>query len=231
LAIVVGFTACDASGGVDEADTAFQDTVSGDGVTDTAMTDDTSVADDTAGAGDTIAADDTAAPPDTSEAADTNGRASCPPSGPFGTEVGDVLADLTLYDCDGNPHAIAELCGRPASLLTAFAGWCPICRGDAAHANADYLGFKSKDPAFEWYFVITEPDAANSMTAAYCEAIRDDYGLTMPVLIDTDGVFPGHIGVTSTNAWTVALDAEGVILAKDKYDETNAFAKVNARLE
>jgi len=79
--------------------------------------------------------------------------------------------------------------------------------------------------------VITEADGANAMTPAYCKAIRDDYGLTMPVLIDTEGVFPAHIGVTSTNAWTVALDAAGGILAKDKYDQTNAFTKVNAALE
>lgn len=53
----------------------------------------------------------------------------------------------------------------------------------------------------------------------------------MPVLIDTEGVFPAHIGVSSTNAWTVALDANGVIEAKDHYDQANAFAKVDAALQ
>ncbi|TNF35692.1 MAG: redoxin domain-containing protein [Deltaproteobacteria bacterium] len=214
---------CDAASGGDGAD-ASADTA-------TAQAD---VAEDTSAQIDTemaVDVDDATPIDDTMVSVDTAVSTHCPPSGPFGTGVGDVLADLTLYDCDGSPHRIADLCGRPASILTTFAGWCPVCRGDAAHANADYAGFKAKSPDFEWFFVITAADGANALNPAYCAAIRDDYGLTMPVLLDADGVFPGHIGVTSTNAWTVALDADGVIMAKDHYDESNAFAKVNALLE
>ncbi len=60
---------------------------------------------------------------DTTAAADTSQLALCPPAGPFGTDVDDVLADLTLTDCDGNPYPIHALCGRPAAVLTTYAGW------------------------------------------------------------------------------------------------------------
>lgn len=243
VAASLGAIGCDpASAGAEDtasadastsADTADTSQAASDAAASDADFGDTMAPDDSATLGDAVTPSDTGAGADTqaTDTPDTTVGSSCPPSGPYGTAVGDALADLTLLDCDGNPHHIADLCGRPASLMTAFAGWCPVCQGHAAEANADYLQFKAADADFEWLFVITDTDAANAMTPAYCRAIRDDYGLTMPVLIDTDGVFPGHIGVTSTNAWTVALDAEGIILAKDKYDQTNAFAKVNAALK
>ncbi len=49
--------------------------------------------------------------------------ASCPPTGPFGQEEGDTLADLTLTDCDGNPYTVHGLCAKKASYMFTYAGW------------------------------------------------------------------------------------------------------------
>ena len=47
----------------------------------------------------------------------------CPATGPFGSREGDILANVTLPDCDGNRHALHELCERQASWIYTFAGW------------------------------------------------------------------------------------------------------------
>jgi hypothetical protein len=47
----------------------------------------------------------------------------CPPTGGFGTSVGDVLPSVTLQDCDGNSHNLHELCERDAGWIFVFSGW------------------------------------------------------------------------------------------------------------
>ena len=47
----------------------------------------------------------------------------CPPSGPFGTSVGDVLDDWSLEDCDGVTHSFHDLCELRAVHIFSFAGW------------------------------------------------------------------------------------------------------------
>lgn len=52
-----------------------------------------------------------------------NQTAACPPSGPFGTQEGQLLQDVALSDCDGNVHHLNDLCQRQASWIYLFAGW------------------------------------------------------------------------------------------------------------
>ena len=47
----------------------------------------------------------------------------CPPSGPFGTGVGDTLGDWSLTDCDGVEHSFHDLCELRAVHIFSFAGW------------------------------------------------------------------------------------------------------------
>ena len=56
---------------------------------------------------------------------------TCPPEGPFGTEVGEVMPDVSLPDCDGQLHSVRELCSQDAAWLFVFAEWCPACRRSA----------------------------------------------------------------------------------------------------
>lgn len=49
--------------------------------------------------------------------------ASCPPEAPFGFEVGDKLADGTLYDCEGNPYTFHDLCQFKATWVMPYTGW------------------------------------------------------------------------------------------------------------
>jgi hypothetical protein len=47
---------------------------------------------------------------------------NCPPMGPFGTEKGDILTNVTLHDCDGNPRNLHELCGAKVGYINLLAG-------------------------------------------------------------------------------------------------------------
>ncbi len=48
---------------------------------------------------------------------------ACPPSGPYGTNIGDVAADAVVMDCDGVPYSIHDLCNYQAAWIFVFSGW------------------------------------------------------------------------------------------------------------
>ncbi|MFT7578959.1 MAG: hypothetical protein ACI9MR_000621 [Myxococcota bacterium] len=81
------------------------------------------------------------------------------------------------------------------------------------------------------FVVITENNSGSPPNAAYCRAIRDAFGLTMPVLYDPTGEFLSAAGLGSPNAWGV-VTSEGVVIEnKSKYSQTNAHAKIREILE
>lgn len=47
---------------------------------------------------------------------------------PVGTRVGEVLRDMTLYDCDGRAVKLTDFCGAKALWLSLHHTWCPHCR-------------------------------------------------------------------------------------------------------
>jgi len=129
------------------------------------------------------------------------GTGMCPPAGPFGTGEGDVSPDVTLSDCDGNLYSVHDLCERDAAWIMVFAGWCSTCRVSAPQANALWERFRSQN--FQAYFVIADDNQASPPDAAYCAQIREQYGLTMPVLFDADGSFVNALQVPTNDVHIV----------------------------
>ena len=152
---------------------------------------------------------------------------TCPPTGPFGTAVGDAVPDVTLMDCDGAEHSLHELCDHEALWVFEFAQWCPPCRAFAPDVNRIYERFQDRDLAA--YFVFTETDSFGPPTAADCAAVRDAYGLTMPVLYDPSGAFPAALGV-ATNAYNVILTRGGVIDWEGHYAESQVEGQLERLL-
>ncbi len=227
IALIGTISACES--GAEPADIASDSDTTVDVPTETTVPADTAAPDqtpepdvgapnpDTADTADTTASPDADADPDTTPTAPD--AVACPPTGPTGTNVGDLLADTTLTACDGTPVSLHSFCGRPLYINT-FAGWCPPCRTDATNAAATASTLPTNA---QWLFVITETNNGSLPTTAYCESIRDGYGLTMPVVIDTAGTFPAHIGVTSPNSWHLVLDADFDIVHRVKYDQRGAL--------
>ena len=48
---------------------------------------------------------------------------ACPPTGTPGFEVGDILTEAAVRDCEGNPASLLELCGENAGMIYHFYGW------------------------------------------------------------------------------------------------------------
>ena len=63
------------------------------------------------------------------------------------------------------------------------------------------------------YLVVIEDVNSVPATPQYCKAVRNLFGLTMPVLMDPDGVLTQVTGVETQLNWWDFLLAQGGILA------------------
>ncbi len=158
------------------------------------------------------------------EVADAEASPTCP-SPPFGTAVGDTLADYTLYTCEGEPVALSSACDRDVTFLNLFAGWCPPCNSHAQTAPADYADLAAGPASLAWLFVITEDSTGAPADLDYCAAVRESYALPMTVLVDLDGRLPDHLGLGSPNSWYLVMSSGLRLEARFKYDKDGALER------
>ena len=86
-----------------------------------------------------------------------------------------------------------------------------------------------KDHGFEAWIVLSEDGSGDTPSLDYCKGIRDQYGLTMPVLIDPDGVLPTALGYAAPlNEWHFLLGEGAEVLFKGKYPNQD---QLDARIE
>lgn len=133
---------------------------------------------------------------------------------PTGNLLGDIMPSVELMDCDGNMHDVRDLCGRDAGWLFEFAAWCPPCRQHAASINDALARFEGEDVGL--LFIISENENFGAPTQDDCRRFRDQYGLTVPVLMDTDDAFQRAFGVPP-NAVNIVVDGDGTITHSQRY--------------
>lgn len=128
----------------------------------------------------------------------------CPPAPPYGTQVGDLAPDVTLYDCDGNAVQLHSLCAHQAAAVYTFAIWCPVCKAhmDNGEPQALYAQYQNDD--FDMFVVVTQTATGALPDETHCVATRDAYNLKMPVLVDKDGALEKTLGL-SVNSGALAL--------------------------
>ncbi len=83
----------------------------------------------------------------------------------------------------------------------------------------------ARELGFQPVFVIADTANFSPPNAAYCDQVTQQYGLTMPVLYDAQGLFQTRFGVAS-NSVNVVVDAEGHITFKSQWDGTGAMGNV-----
>ena len=155
--------------------------------------------------------------------------AGCPPEGPFGTRAGQTLRDYTLLTCDGDEVSVHDLCGNEASLLLGFAGWCPPCNRNAPEWAAGYAA--RADESLGVYFVVNQNASFGSADEVYCSGIRDEFGLTMPVLYDPTGGFPTAMGMRANDS-SVIIDGAFVVVESGQYrTPSSVWADIDELLE
>lgn len=120
--------------------------------------------------------------------------ATCPAEGPFGTAVGDIAADVELFDCSGESVRLHELCDHDVTWLFSFADWCPPCRSFARNDAQNIYDANAGDE-FEAYFVISADSSFGAPSQELCREITERYGLSMPVLFDPTGALQTTLGI------------------------------------
>lgn len=108
---------------------------------------------------------------------------ACFPEGPYGTSVGDTLANLEFFTCDGQPFAMKDLVGKAkAVLLTESAGWCTVCRAEVLRLEGLYKSYIDK--GFVIVQTLYQDNAGARATGAFCNEWKNEYGLSYVVVFD-----------------------------------------------
>ena len=95
----------------------------------------------------------------------------------------------------------------------------------ASSADAQYEALKAiGGEDYEALFLIIQDPSGGVPTQGYCNQVKAQHGLTMPVLID-DGTIMSTLGITSANHWNIVFGEGGEIVYKAKGGSTDAKAK------
>lgn len=79
--------------------------------------------------------------------------------------------------------------------------------------------------SYQTYFVVTEDANTRPATADFCRHVRDQFGLTMPVLYDETGEL-GRLGLP-TSHFHMVLGEEGRIEFKEQGRDTGFRAAID----
>ncbi len=93
-----------------------------------------------------------------------------------GNQVGDLLADLELTNCNGEKLNLHARCGKVKALWVMFGtGWCPGC-GEYAPVMAEkYAAYKDK--GLDIIVLLGEDNAGNPVTPTYCKKYAKSHQL------------------------------------------------------
>lgn len=153
---------------------------------------------------------------------------ACPPTGPFGTAVGDIAPDAMLEDCDGNPVSLHSSCGESATWLYRFSEWCPPCQGFVRNdAENFYQSFV--DDGVQAFVVIAQNASGEIATRSDCARLSEQFGLSFPVLIDPRNEM-NALGIR-VNAEAMAFDSDMRIIYSEQYSHTGIPAALMSALE
>lgn len=140
------------------------------------------------------------------------------------------MPDVTLYDCDGNPLSLHDLCAAPVSVVYTFAAWCPVCRSHLESGRPNQLLADHESAGLEEWVVVTQKTDGSNADAQLCALTRDTYSLTPKVLFDPDDALRSHVGV-QVNSGGLVMTHGGRIELKVGYDFDAVEAKVDDLLD
>ena len=137
--------------------------------------------------------------------------AGCPSSGPsgdgvVGSRVGDLSADFTLEDLDGQTITLSSLRGRPV-MLNFWASWCGPCRSEMPDIQAVYIERLVDSPSL----VILSINMGES--SATIRQFMEDGHYTFPALLDSQKSVALQYDVTAIPT-TFFIDENGIIIER-----------------
>jgi peroxiredoxin len=126
------------------------------------------------------------------------------PALPVGIELGQLAPDFALSDLGGTPIRLGDLRGQVV-VVNFWATWCPPCRVEAPALQAASQRYAQQGVIF--LGVDQREDAAT------VQQFAAEFGLTYPLLLDTDGAVAAMYQVLGIPT-TVFVDAQGVVAAR-----------------
>jgi len=136
----------------------------------------------------------------------TLSTAGCAPSGPSGSRVGDLAADFTLIDLDGQTITLSSLQGRPV-MLNFWASWCGPCRNEMPEIQAVYIERLVDSPSL---VILSINLGENSATV---RQFMEDGNYTFQALLDSEKSVALLYDVTAIPT-TFFIDENGIIIEK-----------------
>ena len=117
--------------------------------------------------------------------------------------VGQRMADFSLLDLNGREVHLSDYAGRTV-LINAWATWCPPCQAEMPLLVQEYELRKASG-----FTILAINDGETREEAA---AFAREYGLTFPVLLDTDAVLLDSMLIDNLPT-TLVVGADGLVKA------------------
>ncbi|MBX3269154.1 MAG: redoxin family protein [Sandaracinaceae bacterium] len=137
----------------------------------------------------------------------------CPPRGTPGTSQGSVVPDFDFPLADGGRTSIRELCAHRTVLFYWLAEWCGYCR-DWLRRNAMPLQRELESRGFVLVVLVGETNSYGPGTQADARRIRDQYGLSAPVIVGWEDASQFRRAGFTTGPQVKLLMIEGNELAR-----------------
>jgi peroxiredoxin len=150
------------------------------------------------------------------------------PSGPnapgVGTRVGDIAADFTLLDQNGQPVSLSDYRGQ-VILLDLSTMWCTYCQIEASTAEQLYQQYRSQG------FVMMNALFANykggPITVENCEEWAEFYKISFPILADVSQAVYDTYNELNAIPLNIVIDRDFIIRYKATgYNETAIRATI-----
>lgn len=137
------------------------------------------------------------------------GASACSDEAP-GDEEGDFVENFVLQDQDGKTVSLSDYCGQVV-YIPMGAMWCPACQSSAQAIPAKMAEYGEDD--FIALNLMAETARGDAPDEQSLSAWAETYGLTTPVLADTewqvwDRYWPSHATPKS-----LLIDREGRLAA------------------
>jgi len=120
-----------------------------------------------------------------------------------GSEIGNLAPDFQLNNLDGQPVSLGDFRGKPV-LVNFWASWCPPCRSEMPFIQETFTDKKWADEG-----LVVLAIAIGESPSRVSEFVKK-YGLTFPVLLDTERNVSLEYYVRAIPT-TFLIDRDGII--------------------
>ncbi len=135
---------------------------------------------------------------------------SCGGAQSGGQSAGSRAPDFALQDIDGRTVRLSDHLGKNVILINFWATWCGPCLGEHPHLQRIYEEYKDRG----FVVLAISMDGPESIAEVAPHAHR--YGLTFPVLLDSETRVVGLLNPKRAAPFNVLIGRDGTIVSADE---------------